>query len=484
MVQLGRVDKPGNIEFEIGREFNTDLSLSVDTAASSSDKLRSNVRHAARGFMLFGDGFLLSEDEAVRLALIDPTCRLFIRPYMHGKDFAGRSRGMFVIDFSMLFQEEARAQCPLLFDIVRDRVKSSRDANADKLVKRNWWRFGRPRRELRDACAGLTRYIITSETSRHRYFAFLDASVAADNKLIVIADADPVTLGVLSSSIHVMWAITTGGKLGVANDPVYVKSKSFDAFPFPADLNADTIASLSVCAERLDAHRKSAIARDERVTMTGMYDVVAKLLSGEPLTPKERTIHELAACGVLRDIHDELDALVAEAYGWPWPIPDAEILERLVALHDERVEEEKRGIIRWLRPEYQAPGQAAAAPAAELELPDSVPADTAVVVSAPGPWPAGAIEQIGALKRLVHGAALTAEQATARFSGARREIVERHLETLAILGEVREAGDGSYVAAGQAAYPAASDRDQSCSPWERPVESPRRRRLVTDTSLW
>jgi hypothetical protein len=214
MVQLGRVDKPGNIEFEIGREFNTDLSLSVDTAASSSDKLRSNVRHAARGFMLFGDGFLLSEDEAVRLALIDPTCRLFIRPYMHGKDFAGRSRGMFVIDFRMLFQEEARAQCPLLFDIVRDRVKSSRDANADKLVKRNWWRFGRPRRELRDACAGLTRYIITSETSRHRYFAFVDASVAADNKLIVIADADPVTLGVLSSSIHVMWAITTGGKLG------------------------------------------------------------------------------------------------------------------------------------------------------------------------------------------------------------------------------------------------------------------------------
>ena len=39
----------------------------------------------------------------------------------------------------------------------------------------------------------------------------------------------------------------------------------------------------------------------------------------------------------------KLDALVAEAYGWPWPMEREEILERLVALHDERVEEEKRG---------------------------------------------------------------------------------------------------------------------------------------------
>jgi aspartate/glutamate racemase len=31
------------------------------------------------------------------------------------------------------------------------------------------------------------------------------------------------------------------------------------------------------------------------------------------------------------------------------------LLERQVALHDERVEEEKRGVIRWLRPECQIP---------------------------------------------------------------------------------------------------------------------------------
>lgn len=59
-----------------------------------------------------------------------------------------------------------------------------------------------------------------------------------------------------------------------------------------------------------------------------------------------------------RDLHDELDALVAHAYGWPWPMPKEEILDRLVALHDARVVEEKAGKVRWLRPDYQIPGSA------------------------------------------------------------------------------------------------------------------------------
>lgn len=56
-----------------------------------------------------------------------------------------------------------------------------------------------------------------------------------------------------------------------------------------------------------------------------------------------------------RQIHDELDAAVAEAYGLPADLSDDEILRRLVALNAERAEEESRGIVRWLRPEFQNP---------------------------------------------------------------------------------------------------------------------------------
>lgn len=87
-----------------------------------------------------------------------------------------------------------------------------------------------------------------------------------------------------------------------------------------------------------------------------MYNVLEKLRSGEELTAKERVIHEQGLVSVLKQIHDELDAAVFAAYGWPVTLSDEEILERLVALNHERAEgEEKRGIVRWLRPEFQNP---------------------------------------------------------------------------------------------------------------------------------
>ncbi|MCP5559977.1 MAG: hypothetical protein H7A55_19685 [Verrucomicrobiaceae bacterium] len=55
-------------------------------------------------------------------------------------------------------------------------------------------------------------------------------------------------------------------------------------------------------------------------------------------------------------MHDDLDAAVFAAYGWPATLTDAEILERLVALNAQRAAEEARGIIHWLRPDYQQAG--------------------------------------------------------------------------------------------------------------------------------
>jgi len=58
---------------------------------------------------------------------------------------------------------------------------------------------------------------------------------------------------------------------------------------------------------------------------------------------------------ILKELHDRLDVAVAEAYGWPSALTDYEILTKLVALNKERSAEEKRGLVRWLRPDYQIP---------------------------------------------------------------------------------------------------------------------------------
>jgi hypothetical protein len=178
-----------------------------------------------------------------------------------------------------------------------------------------------------------------------------------------------------------------------------------------------------------------------------VYNAVEKLRSDEPLSDDERAIHELAACGVLRDLHDELDRLVAEAYGWSWPLERDEILARLVTLHDERVAEEQEGLIRWIRPDYQVPRFAPEDAAEQTRAFPDASVECATAAGDTVQWPETASEQIAAVKAAVVEAPGTAEEIARRFKGARRPLVERHLETLKILAEVRRTSDGRYHAA-------------------------------------
>jgi hypothetical protein len=73
------------------------------------------------------------------------------------------------------------------------------------------------------------------------------------------------------------------------------------------------------------------------------------------LTPDEERIKDEGLILILKELHEKLDRLVFEAYGWPQTLTDEQILENLVALNRERAAEEKRGHVRWLRPDYQIP---------------------------------------------------------------------------------------------------------------------------------
>lgn len=248
--------------------------------------------------------------------------------------------------------------------------------------------------------------------------------------LVNIASSDAYHLGVLSSRFHVVWALATGGTL--EDRPRYNKSRCFEPYPFP-DPSPAQQERIRALAEELDGLRKRQQAAHPDLTLTGMYNVLVKLRSGEELTDDDRAINDKGLVTTLRRLHDEIDAAVADAYGWPANIGDEDILARLVALNHERWQEEVAGKIRRLRPDFQA-GRAAGP--AQTKLAVDVDQEAAAL-GAKMPWPKALPDQVQAVRAALSrlGPAQPSVEAIAKqFKGAKRERVAEILQAMALMG--------------------------------------------------
>jgi len=296
--------------------------------------------------------------------------------------------------------DSVRDRFPAAFQHLLERAKPERDQNRNPIFRRFWWVIGHPRPQFRTATHGLQRYIVTVETAKHRVFAFLPANVVPDSTLVTFALDDALHLGLLSSSVHVAWALASGGTL--EDRPRYNKTTCFEKFPFPdADtgLTLELAARIRGLAERIDAHRKARQLAHARLPLTGMYNVLEALRADQPLDEAGRSINEMGLIGVLRSLHDELDAAVLQAYGWGdlnLPADTDELLVRLVELNQRRANEEAAGTVRWLRPSFQQ----AATPARQAEIEveseetEAAPAAAPAAPTVRRPWPSALPEQI------------------------------------------------------------------------------------------
>lgn len=425
-------------------------NLAIGANVGATVSLEQNRQLAHRGFQLIGAGFIVTREEAAQLGLGRIAgLERHIREYRNGKDLTATPRGVLVIDLFGLTADEVRDRFPEVFQWVVERVKPERDMNNRESYRRNWWTFGEPRREMRPALAGLPRYIATVETSKHRIFQFLDASVLPDNKLITIALDDAFHLGVLSSRIHVAWALAAGSWLGVGNDPVYVKTRCFETFPFPEASEAQR-GRIRELAERLDAHRKRQQSLHPKLTLTDCYNVLEKLRAGTALTAKEQTTHEHGLISVLRQLHDELDAAVAETYGLARDAPDDAILTHLCALNAQRAAEEQQGRVRWLRPAFQtrnAEGGVRSAQQPALDMPEAsdTPHPALPIPKSKQPWPKPLPERVRAVADALTTTPQTTAQVTTRFKAAKAAEVEEILATLVLMGRAWEEAEGYVV---------------------------------------
>jgi hypothetical protein len=415
---------------EVSR-INADLTIGTDVKMTKP--LRANDGISSPGVKLHGSGFIVSPAQAKMLGLgkINGLER-HIRPYLNGRDIMQHSRGQMVIDLFGLTEDDVRRKFPAVYQHIVLNVKPERGENNRASYKDNWWIFGEPRRDLRPALSGLQRYIATVETTKHRTFVFLPIEILPDNMLIAIGSDDAFILGVLSSRLHVAWFLAACGWLGVGNDPRYNKTQCFDPYPFP-DASPTQRATIAAIAEELDAHRKARLAAHPFLTLTSLYNVLAAIRAGTPLTPAETDIHDAGQVTIMRELHDRLDAAVADAYGWPRDLLDSEIVTRVVQLNAERVKEEASGLVRWLRPEFQAP-QETQAKAQQVTM--DVDAEAAVPDAAK--WPKEEPAQFVALRAALRQGPVTAREIARRFKGApRADRLTKMLRTLEALGQAR-----------------------------------------------
>lgn len=434
---------------KVGKLF-ADLAIGADISGAKA--LISNSGIASRGVQLIGSGFIVTPEEANRLGLgtLDGLEQV-IRDYRNGRDLTQQPRYVKVIDLFGLEANQVRERYPTVYQWVQERVKPERDQNKRESYRKKWWIFGEARKDWREMSKDLPRYIATVETTKHRLFTFLDEEILPDNMLVNIAIDSSVVLGVLSSRVHIHWALSLGGTL--EDRPRYNKTRCLETFPFP-EISEDRATRIRALAERIDAHRKQQQTAHPSMTLTAMYNVLEKLRAGDALNDKERIINQQGLLSILLEDHESLDRAVLEAYGWSdladkligrpgatTPLSDKptdqataeeELLMRLVDLNKQRAEEESRGIIRWLRPEYQAPD----AVQTEVDIaPKAAAAKTEAVTSkGKSTFPKAIPDQLRVLREALAGSSHTTESLAALFKRKPVKSVEEGLQSLVAVG--------------------------------------------------
>jgi hypothetical protein len=438
----GYGEKAVQLRFETVTEINSDLAEGADTSVAV--RLKSNANLSHQGMTLVGKGFRLTPDEARRFSSSVAANDLIIRPYIIGRDITGRREERYVIDAFGKSELELRDQYPALYQVLLNNVKPERDQNHRASYRQKWWIYAEPRQDLRRSALELTRFIATCRTAKHRIFSFEPILTLPDAKVIFIGLEDGIHLGILTSKIHQCWAFRTGGWLGVGNDSNYNHSDCFGKFPFPAEVSEPLKARIRAEAEALDTLRKQVLAAHDDLTLTGIYNVLEALKAGRALTEKERDIHDRGLVTLIRQHHDAIDAAVAEAYGWSADLSDEDILTCLVALNKTRAAEEAKGVIRWLRPEFQAPGAAAPQVNATLDLGDAPVATPAAII----PWPKTLAEQVSAVAAILAAspAAQHPRDIARSIQGTNAKGITPVLDALTAIGQARKLADGRYAA--------------------------------------
>ena len=316
-------------------------------AEGKPERLVENTGAAFIGCYVLGKGFILEPEKAREWIAEDPRNVEVLYPYLNGEDLNSRpdcSASRWVIDFNDWSEERAAEyKTPyrrLLRSVKpeRQRVKPDGSYALRRPLPERWWQYADKRPAMRKAIADPDEVLVIALVSKIVMPVRVPTGQVFSHRLAVFATDRFADQAVLSSDIHWLWSVVYSSTLGARVN--YSPSDAYVTFPRP-----EPTAELEAIGRTLDAERREIMLRRD-LGLTRLYNLVNDpgLEAGaDPDVDR------------MRDIHVELDAAVAAAYGWDdldlahgfhtyrqmtrWtvaPVTRVEILDRLLEENHRR----------------------------------------------------------------------------------------------------------------------------------------------------
>jgi hypothetical protein len=325
---------------------NVKLQLSEKNVDVINSRLRpkperadaKNVRHNSDysfiGSYPLGKGFTLTQEHRDKLIKDNSHNAEKIYPYIGGLEVntsPSQNFDRYIINFKEMDITEVN-KWPDLLSILEKTVKPERIKQNDAYGKKYWWRYLRSRPELYEALAPMEQcLVIPQQFPNVVRVAFQPTNRVLSQKLIVLPINGYSAFSILQSRVHDAWTQLHCGKMGAANTPVYLPSDCFNTFCFPFIDPSTNSIDLEDIGKALYKFRAEFML-EENIGLTKTYNALLNIDC------------EMEKIFKLRNLHETIDRIVLDAYGWddievpPYCPENEEEEAEIQAFHDEVID--------------------------------------------------------------------------------------------------------------------------------------------------
>ena len=236
-----------------------------------------------------GGNLILSQSERDAILATDASMSPFIRRYVGSKDFINNDEIRYCIWLKGASPSAYRKNPEIVrrLNAVREMRLASSAAPTRALADKPYLFFSTPQTDNNYLCIPE----VSSERRRYIPIGFMDKSVIASNKLLIVPNANLYHFGVLTSNVHMAWTRVVCGRL--KSDYQYSGAVVYNNFPWPNPTEEQKAKIEQTAQAILDAR---ALYPD--ASLADLYD-------------------ELTMPPELRKAHQANDKAVMAAYGFP-----------------------------------------------------------------------------------------------------------------------------------------------------------------------